>query len=121
MPKAIETLHLSAAADPTYAEPLINLGICAANAGRDDEAIQYYEKAITFLHEPHQEAFANLAHLYTKKNMLEKAFYTVIPALQLNPYYTVAWEVLAQKSMNDLDFQAELIMHEDKHKTERYF
>lgn len=96
MPKAIETLYLSAAADPTYAEPLINLGICAANGGRDDEAIQYYEKAVSFLHEPHQEAFANLAHLYTKKNMLEKAFYTVIPALQLNPYYTVAWEVLAQ-------------------------
>lgn len=94
-PQAIQMLLASCQADPTYAEPLINLGTCAVTDGRDDEAIQYYEKAVSFLHEPHVEAFTNLAHLYFKKGLYEKALIAVVPALQLNPFYKTAWEVLA--------------------------
>ncbi|MBL4588322.1 hypothetical protein JKY79_03180, partial [Candidatus Babeliales bacterium] len=93
--KALEMLHASCKADLTYAEPWINLGICASNEGSEEKAMEYFQKAVSFKHEPHKEAFANLANLYCKSGQAEKALTTVLPAIQLDPYYKVAWNVLA--------------------------
>lgn len=92
--RGIAMLHESCKADPLYAEPIINLGTCALFAGNKDEAIAYYEKAVSYTHEPHAEAFASLASLYAERNLIEKAVSTIIPALQLNPFYPAAWDLL---------------------------
>jgi len=70
-----------------------NLGNALAEAGRDDEALAVYEKALA-RNRDNLSAHYNLGNLYLKRNQLDRARSSFERVLEINPEHAQAWNNL---------------------------
>lgn len=93
--RAIEECKRAIAADPAFGNPYNDIGAYLIELGRLDEAVPWLEKA---LQAPRYccyfYAHTNLARVYLQKGMREKARRCLTAALQVNPDYEPARELL---------------------------
>jgi len=72
------------AKSPNKGRPYVGLGLALLNAGRIDEAIAEFKKAIQ-LNPRAGEAYLNLGHIYFKQGKLEEAIQAFQKAISLKP------------------------------------
>ena len=83
--------------DPSYAEPLTNLGVTLAQQGRWEDAIAAYRKAILLPIYPTPEvAYANLGWALLESGKPRESIPEFEAALQLNPELKAAADGLRQ-------------------------
>ena len=80
--RALSFYQKSAALDPSYATPLNDAGVLLEEKGLYDEAEKAYQQAL-MIHPTYPEAHANLAMLYERMGVKEKAIYHWMKRYQL--------------------------------------
>jgi tetratricopeptide (TPR) repeat protein len=92
---AIRECEDAVAVDPSFGNPYNDLGAYLIELGRLDEAEEWLERA---KRAPRYDAlfypYANLGRLYILKGEREKARQELLKALEINPHYAVAAELL---------------------------
>ena len=92
---AIEECKRAIAVDPSFGNPYNDIGAYLIEVDRLDEAIPWLEKAIAApRYCCYFYAHTNLARVYLKKGMREKARKALHEALRVNPEYEPARELL---------------------------
>jgi Flp pilus assembly protein TadD len=74
---------------PTYADLWVNKGLIRLGQGRDDDAKEFFIKALRYNQEQAQ-AYQNLGFIYLKQNSYGKAHDSFQRALKVNPDYIEA-------------------------------
>lgn len=93
--RAIEECRLAIDVDPTFGNPYNDIGAYLIELGRLDEAIPWLEKALAApRYCCYFYAHANLARVYVQKGLREKARKHLKAALEANPEYEPARELL---------------------------
>jgi protein-L-isoaspartate O-methyltransferase len=93
--RAIEECRLAIQVDPTFGNPYNDIGAYLIELGRLDEAISWLEKALAApRYCCYFYAHANLARVYVQKGLREKARKHLKAALEVNPEYEPARELL---------------------------
>jgi len=92
---AIEACKRAIEVDPAFGNPYNDIGAYLIELNRLDEAIPWLEKAIAApRYCCYFYAHTNLARVYLKKGMMEKARKALHQALRVNPEYEPARELL---------------------------
>src|SRR6058998_2306130 len=92
---AIEECKRAIDVDPSFGNPYNDIGAYLIEVGRLDEAIPWLERAIAApRYCCYFYAHTNLARVYLKKGMMEKARKALHQALRVNPEYEPARELL---------------------------
>src|SRR5437016_13632697 len=92
---ALEECKRAIAVDPSFGNPYNDIGAYLIELNRLDEAIPWLEKAIAApRYCCYFYAHTNLARVYLKKGMMEKARKALHQALRVNPEYEPARELL---------------------------
>ena len=92
---AIEACKRAIEMDPTFGNPYNDIGAYLIELGRLDDAIPWLEKAIAAQRYCcYFYAYTNLARVYLQKGLREKARKCLVQALQVNPEYEPAQELL---------------------------
>lgn len=76
--------YLRQLAHAPHLESLYNIGVLLSDKQRDDDAIRYFQQALS-LDPTYQPAQLNLAAIYLKKNSLTEAIHHYTQALMLDP------------------------------------
>ncbi len=99
---AIEECHRAIETDPSFGNPYNDVGAYLIELGRVDEAIPWLEKALSApRYCCYFYAHANLARIYLHKGMREKARKHLHAALEANPDYEVARELLRRLDVQE--------------------
>jgi tetratricopeptide (TPR) repeat protein len=92
---AIEYAEKAIRTDPEYGNPYNDIGVYLIEQGKEDEAIPYLEKAKRAKRYCcYQFPYFNMGRIYIKKNQYEKAREEFKKALEIDPGYLPAREVL---------------------------
>jgi protein-L-isoaspartate O-methyltransferase len=92
---AIRECERAIAVDPTFGNPYNDIGAYLVELGRLDEAIPWLERALgASRYCCYFYAHANLARVYLQKGLREKARRHLLSALESNPEYAPARELL---------------------------
>ena len=92
---AIEECRRAVAVDPAFGNPYNDIGAYLIELGRLDEAIPWLEKAIVApRYCCYFYAYTNLARVYYRQGLREKARKSLLAALRVHPGYDPARELL---------------------------
>ena len=92
---AVDECHRAIAVDPDFGNPYNDIGAYLIEQGRLDDAIPWLEKAVRARrYSAYFYAHTNLARVYLMKGMRERARKALQDALQSNPDYAPARELL---------------------------
>lgn len=81
--------------DPEFGNPYNDIGAYLIELGREDEAVNYLEKAIKApRYEMHCFPHYNLGRIWEKKGLIKRARQSYQRALEENPEYVLAQEAL---------------------------
>src|SRR5262245_17791472 len=77
--------------DPDFGNPYNDIGAYLIELGREDEAIDWLERAKTARrYEPRHFPYFNLARVYVKRHKIHEAIRELRMAVSIEPRYTVA-------------------------------
>jgi Tfp pilus assembly protein PilF len=92
---AIEECKRAIAVDPSFGNPYNDIGAYLIELNRLDEAVPWLERAISSTRYCcYFYAHTNLARVYLQKGFREKARKALLRALEVNPEYEPARELL---------------------------
>src|SRR6266581_6844789 len=93
--EAIEACREAIAVDPTFGNPYNDIGAYLIELGREDEAIEWLERAKTApRYEPRHFPHYNLGRAYLGKEMYSHATRCFQEALEIEPRYSLARQAL---------------------------
>ena len=88
---AIAECKVAISLDPDFGNPYNDIGAYLIELGRDDEAIDWLERAKTARrYEPRHFPYFNLARVYVKRHKIREAIRELQSAVSIEPRYTVA-------------------------------
>jgi tetratricopeptide (TPR) repeat protein len=87
---ALEDFHTALAKKPNYAEPHFEMGVIAANEGRNEEAVREYSAAIR-ANPQYSTAYNNRGVVYQHLRKRELALADYEEAIRLDPRNKYAW------------------------------
>ncbi len=88
---AIAECKVAISLDPDFGNPYNDIGAYLIALGRDDEAIDWLERAKTARrYEPRHFPYFNLARVYIKRHKIREAIRELQSAVSIEPRYTVA-------------------------------
>jgi tetratricopeptide (TPR) repeat protein len=89
--EAIEACHEAIAVDPTFGNPYNDIGAYLIELGREDEAIDWLERAKTApRYEPRHYPYLNLAWIYARQHKVREAIGQLESVIAIEPEHTVA-------------------------------
>ena len=88
---AIVECKVAIALDPDFGNPYNDIGAYLIDLGREDEAIDWLERAKTARrYEPRHFPYFNLARVYIKRHKIHEAIRELKGAVSIEPGYTAA-------------------------------
>jgi len=88
---AIAECHRAIAVDPAFGNPYNDIGAYLIELGREDEAVQWLERAKTApRYEPRHFPYFNLARIYVRRHKVHEAIRELEGAIAIEPRYTAA-------------------------------
>ena len=88
---AIAECKVAISLDPDFGNPYNDIGAYLIELGREDEAIDWLERAKTARrYEPRHFTYFNLARVYVKRHKIREAIRELQSAVSIEPRYTVA-------------------------------
>ena len=84
--EAIEACHRAIAVDPAFGNPYNDIGAYLIDLGREDEAIEWLERAKTApRYEPRHYPYLNLARIYAGQHKVREAIGQLESAIAIEP------------------------------------
>jgi Tfp pilus assembly protein PilF len=89
--EAIAECRQAIAVDPTFGNPYNDIGAYLIELGRDEDAIEWLERAKTALrYEPRHYPYLNLAWIYARQHKVQEAIGQLQSVIAIEPAHTAA-------------------------------